>query len=455
MKRHTIPRVALVGRTNVGKSTLFNRLLERPKALVSDIAGTTRDRNTGECLWRGSEIEIIDTGGLDMEATDEIERQTQLQTNIAINESDLIVFVVDAKIGLLPQEQELARLLRSVRARVIVVANKAETPAERAQLETLEWSLQGLPKPLAISALRGSGVGDLLDLIYERLQELGKPPVPSVEKHPIRVAVIGKPNVGKSTLLNALVGEDRFITSPTAHTTREPNDTLIERNGKQFLFIDTAGMRKSAKVKKAGGLEAQAIARNQQVVRGADVTLLVIDASEPIGSQEKTLAGFIKDSGSGVMIVINKWDLIPDKTTTTMNRFREYIAASIPFLQIAPVLFVCALSNQRVKTIFSMIETVQHNRTQWIDQKTLDAFLASAMKSHRPSAGKGPSAPKILGMKQVGVAPVSFDLIVKAKRDSTLSQSYIRFLSNRLFALMDLQGTPMKIHIRAARAVSK
>ncbi len=454
MTEPRIPRVALVGRTNVGKSTLFNRLLERQKALVSPIAGTTRDRNEGDCLWRGTVIRLIDTGGLDVEATSEIEVQTARQTQIAMNQADLILFVLDTKTGPLPQEQAFARLLKKTHLPVIVVANKAETPTERSSVETQEWQLQGLPTPIPISALRGSGVGDLLDVIYEKLTAQKTPPVPAPSETAIRVAVIGKPNVGKSTLLNALVGEERFITSTMAHTTREPNDTLIVVNDSAFLLVDTAGMRKSGKVKKTGGLEAQAVRRNQQVVRGADVTLLVVEASEPIGSQEKTLAGFIKDTGSGVILIVNKWDLIQEKTTTTINRYREYIAASIPFLQIAPVLFVSALSKQRVKTIFSMIETVQKNRTRWIDQKELDAFLNLSMKAHTPSAGKGPTPPKILGMKQTEIAPPTFDLIVKAKRESTLSESYIRFLSNRLTQTFQLEGTPIRLHIRTARSVS-
>ncbi len=454
MNPSRIPRVALVGRTNVGKSTLFNRLLERQKALVSDIAGTTRDRNEGDCLWRGNVIRVIDTGGLDVEATDEIEKQTIAQTKIAIKQADVILFVVDIKTGPLPQEQALARLLKKSNIPVIVVANKAETPTERAQVNTHEWYLQGLPTPVAVSALRGSGVGDLLDLVYETLIERGIPPIASSEQEAIRVAVIGKPNVGKSTLLNALLGEERFITSPTAHTTREPNDTLFRVGDKAFLFIDTAGMRKSGKVKKAGGLEAQAVRRNEHVVRSADVTLFLIDASESIGTQEKTLAGFVKDSGSGVILIANKWDLIEQKTTTTMNRYREYIAASIPFLKIAPVLFVSALTKQRVKTIFDAIETVQRNRTRWIDQKELDAFLKNALNAHTPSAGKGPSPPKILGIKQTDIAPPTFDLIVKAKRESTLSEGYVRFLVNRLSETFHLSGTPIRVHIRIARSVS-
>lgn len=454
MPEQKIPTIALVGRTNVGKSTLFNRMLERPKALVSDIAGTTRDRNEGECLWRGKIIRVVDTGGLDVQTANEIETNTIAQTRYAMKHADLILFIMDAKVGPLPQEKELTLTLQKAKVPVLVVANKAETHAERASVLGQEWFLQGLPGAVAISGLRGTGVGDLLDLIFETLEKKGMAPVESRELVATRVAVIGKPNVGKSTLLNAMIGEERFITSPIAHTTREPNDTLVRVDEKNFIFIDTAGMRKAGKVKKAGGLEAAAVRRNEQAVRQADVTLFVIDASEQIGAQEKTLAGFLKNSGSGVIVIINKWDLVEDKTPTTMNRYREYVSASIPFLQIAPVMFVSALNKQRVRTIFAMIETVQNNRTRRIQEKDLEAFIKSMIASHRPAKGKGTSAPKILGLKQVDIAPPVFDLIVKTKKDNTLAQSYIRFLINRLSETFKLTGTPVKMNIRIARSVA-
>jgi len=454
MSERRIPTIALVGRTNVGKSTLFNRLLERPKALVSDIPGTTRDRNEGECLWRGKVVRIVDTGGLDVEAADEIEKNTLVQAKRAMKQADLILFVLDAKTGVLPQEKTLARELHRAKVPVFAIANKAETPAERASIEGPEWYLQGLHAPIAVSALRGTGVGDLLDLLFDALAKKGVPPVPSQELTATRVAVIGKPNVGKSTLLNAIIGEERFIVSPIAHTTREPNDTLVRIGDKNFIFIDTAGMRKAGKVKKAGGLEAEAVRRNEHVVRQADVTLLVVDANEPLGAQEKTLAGFLKDSRSGVIVIVNKWDLVEDKTPTTMNRYREYVAASIPFLQMAPVMFVSALTRQRVRTIFEMVETVQKNRTIQLTQKQLDAFLQNALRAHAPAKGKGTSPPKVLGLQQVDTAPPVFDLIVKAKREQTLSPSYIRFLINRLTDTFHLSGTTIRIHIRVARSVA-
>ncbi|PJA45016.1 ribosome biogenesis GTPase Der [Candidatus Uhrbacteria bacterium CG_4_9_14_3_um_filter_50_9] len=455
MKTTQAPTVALVGRTNVGKSSLFNKMLEKPKALVSDVAGTTRDRNEGECLWRGQIITLVDTGGLDVDFADEIETNTVKQAELAIKRADVILFVVDLKTGALPQERRLAATLAKSKKPVIVVGNKGERHSERLSVNEPEWQFPNLPSPIAVSAARGTGVGDLLDVIYETLIAIGKPPVDPVTIDAINVAVIGKPNVGKSTLLNGILGEERFITSPIAHTTREPNDTLITVDDKRYVFIDTAGMRKHGKVKKAGGLEAAAVRRNERIVKLADVTILVVEATEPIGTQEKILAGFLKESGSAVIIVVNKWDLVEDKKTNTMNEYRNYISASFPFLAWAPVLFVSALTKQRVKTVFEWIDRVQTNRSFTVDQKTLNAFLRNAIVAHTPAKGKGSKPPKILGIKQVGTKPPRFDLMIKAKRTDTLATSYIRFLQNRLQEQFKLVGTPIKVHVKLATSVSK
>ncbi len=448
------PIVVIVGRTNVGKSTLFNRMVERSKALVSAIPGTTRDRNEGDCLWRGQQIRLIDTGGLDIDRQNAIERDVVKQAEFAMKKADLILFVVDLKGEPAAEDIQLANRLWKTKVPIIVVGNKAEKPRERKGASKPEWRLRGLPAPVPVSAIQGSGVGDLLDLIYDKLIETGKHPVDYEKIEAIRVVVIGKPNVGKSTLLNALLGEERFITSPIAHTTREPNDTLFTVGDKNYIFVDTAGMRKRGKVKRSGGLEEAAVERNEYIIRYADVSLLVVEATEPIGTQEKTLAGYLKDSGSGVIIVVNKWDLVKDKETNTMNDYRSYMAESFPFLKWAPVLFISAKNNQRTANIFPLIDEVQkHRKTEFTD-KEIHRFLQKAIITHNPSKGKGATPPKALGIKQVSVAPPTFDLTMKARRTDALHPSYLRFLENRLREMYPLEGTPIRINVRIATSVS-
>ena len=455
MSQKKIPTAVLVGRTNVGKSTLFNRFLEQQKALVSKIAGTTRDRNEGECLWRGKIIRIIDTGGLDVKNENEIERNIVKQAHLAIEKADLILFVVDIKAGPLPQEQDLARMLSQTKKPVIVVGNKAERAQERISVEDKEWRLAGLPAPIAISALRVAGIGDLLDEIFNKLIEHGHHPIDSVTIGAIRVSVIGKPNVGKSTLLNTILGEERFITSPIAHTTREPNDILVKFDNKQYVFVDTAGMRKKNKVRKSGGLEEAAVKRNEHVISLSDVTLLVVEANQPMGTQERVLAGLLKNSGSGVIIVVNKWDLVDNKNTVTMNRFREYFAESFPFLKWAPVVFVSALTKQRVHDLFKVIDEVSANRSVKLTRTELEDFLNEATTIYAPKRGKGSRPPKLLGLKQTSSRPPTFDLIIKAQREDNLATAYITYLQNKLRVKFGLRGTPVRIQIRLATSVAK
>ena len=455
MLHENLPTVVLVGRTNVGKSTLFNRMIEQSKALVSSVAGTTRDRNEGECLWRGKIIRVVDTGGLDVNKQDIIEKNILVQAELAMVQADIILFVVDAKGEPTPKDLELASKLWKSKTPIIVVGNKAEKPRERTGLKKASWRLRGLPLPVAVSATQGTGVGDLLDEVFEKLEKAGKPPIDYRKINAIRVSVIGKPNVGKSTLLNALLGEDRFITSPISHTTREPNDILVHLGEKTYLFVDTPGMRKRSSVKKAGGLEEMAVDKNEFIIRRSDVSLLVVDATEPIGSQEKTLAGLLKASGAGVMIIVNKWDLVADKETNTMNDYRKYFANEFPFLACAPVIFVSALKKQRTNTLFEMIDEIQAHRLTELSDKVLEKFMHAAVRQHLPSKGKGSKPPKALGLKQTSSAPPTFDLTVKAAREDALHPSYLRFLENRMRELHKLEGTPIRIHVRIATAVSK
>lgn len=453
MSRPYIPKIALVGRTNVGKSTLFNRLIEEQKALVSDIAGTTRDRKEGECVWRGKIVQIVDTGGLDVEYADEIEENIVRQAELAMEQADIILFVVDMQAGPLPQDYELAQQLKEGDKPVIVVGNKAESPKLRNTADDPEWHFSGLGTPSAVSALRGKGVGDLLDEVYDLLEEIGKEPASPAQVKAVHVSLIGKPNVGKSSLTNSIIGQERFITSPIAHTTREPIDTLVERDDKSYVLIDTAGMRKKRKVRKSGGLEKKGVERTERILKKTDVALFVMDISQKIGNQERTLAGLIKNHNVGCIMVANKWDLIPDKDPGTINEYEKYISQSIPFLKWAPIVFVSAKTTQRVAGIFDLIDEVEKNRLRKVDSEELDEFWRAAVKQHLPSRHKGPKHPTVMGMKQIGIAPPRFEVIIKAKQTDVLHQSYLRYLENRLREQFNFMGTPIQIDVSAARAV--
>jgi len=450
-----IPTIALVGRTNVGKSTLFNRLIERQAAIVSKEAGTTRDRKEGICLWRGTVVKLVDTGGLDMERSDEIEASVAKQAMLAVAQADVILFVVDMKQGPLPQERQLAETLMKSGKTVIVAGNKAESPGMRSAAADPSWRLMALPAPIPVSALRGTGTGDLLDAIYQALDARGLKPAPLSEIKATRVTVVGKPNVGKSSLLNAVLGEERFIVSPIAHTTREPNDVLVEYAGREYILVDTAGLLKTAKMRKQGALAEQGAARTERALSKSDVALFVIDVTEPIGTQDKMIAGYIKEAGAGVIIVANKWDLVKDKETTTINRVREHIQGSLPFIAWAPIVFVSAKTSQRIPDLFAMVDEVQKHRHMEIPENDLEKYWRSAIRAHLPSRGKGPKPPEIMGMTQVGIAPPIFNLNIKSKRLDVLHPSYLRFLENRLRGSFDLSGTPVVINVRGLTARAK
>jgi len=446
-----MPVVAIVGRTNVGKSTLFNRLVEEHKALVSNVPGTTRDRNEAEVFWCGKTFQIVDTGGTDSEFGAVIEKATQEQVWNAVEKADLVLFVVDLKTGPLPQERALAKKLKTVNKPIIVVGNKAETPNLVASVHTTEWRLAGLNQPIAISALRGTGTGDLLDLIHKELRKAKHPAIEKKKELVLRVAIIGKPNVGKSSIVNAILGEERVITSPMAHTTREPIDLTVELNGKKYILIDTAGMRKSGKVKQAGGLEMAGVARTKSSVERADVVLLVLEANEQIGTQDKTIAGLLDGSTAGIIIIANKWDLIPNKTPDTINEYKRYVTGMMPFISYAPVIFTSAKTGQRIENIFNLVDQVQAARHREIPEEDLEKFLRRAVTHRSPIRGKVIKPPKVLGIRQTGTCPPSFAVTIKAKREDAISQSYLRYIENRLHEEFDFNGTPVVVRARLPR----
>ncbi len=446
------PVIAIIGRTNVGKSTLFNRLVERQAALTSKEAGTTRDRKDGWCLWRGRVVRVVDTGGLDINPNDEIERNIIEQGELAIKNADVVLFIVDLKTGLLPQEQDLARKLRNAKKPVILVGNKAEGPNSLRIAADPAWRRFGLGAPEPISALRGTGVGDMLDLVWAKLKTVGKDPIELSEVRPTRVAVVGKPNVGKSSILNAIMGENRFIVSAIAHTTREPNDVLVEWGEKDYILVDTAGLLKQAKMERHGKLMATGAEKTERTLRDADVALFVIDATLPIGTQERMIAGMVKGAGLGAIVVVNKWDLVPDKSPSTMTRYRNYLQANLPFLTWAPIMFVSAKTNKRIPNIFETVDLVQMHRFTELPETEVDAFWQAAVRKHLPSRHKGPTPPKIMGMTQTGIAPPTFHLTIKAKREDVLHPSYLRFLENRLRERFELEGTPVVINVKGMQA---
>lgn len=441
------PIVALIGRTNVGKSTLFNKILSEPKALTSPLAGTTRDRNYGSASWQNTKIIFVDTGGLDVERKDEIEKNVVRQAELAMTEAHLILFVVDLRVGLLPQERTLAKKLRQSGKPVLLVGNKADNPMLRARASDREWNALGLGTMYPVSGDNGTGIGDLLDALANKLQSKTSLVQSPFDREPIKIALLGKPNVGKSSLLNKMLGEERVIVSNIPHTTREPQDSLILRADMPFLLIDTAGIRKRAKI--IPGLEKSGVKKSLNAVRRSDVAVLIIDAKDMVGAQERHLAGIIEEFKKPVIIVINKWDLISGKTTNMMDLYRAKIIRELPFLSWAPIIFVSAKTGERTDKIFELALSAKLQGERTIDEQMLEKFLRRVVSKHRPIKGKGVRHPYIYSMKQVGVAPPTFLLSIKEL--APLHASYLRFMENQLRDEFGFQGVPIKIISKAVK----
>ncbi|MFH1226236.1 MAG: ribosome biogenesis GTPase Der [bacterium] len=443
------PKVAIIGRVNVGKSTLFNRLTENRLALTSAVAGTTRDRKYGEVIWRGQKFEIIDTGGLEIPEKNQQNKNKLIKTinqqvERAIEESEAVIFLVDAKDGPMPADKRLALSLKKLRKPFLLTANKIDQQKFLPKIN--EFYKLGCGEPLPISAANGSGTGDLLDRLIELLPPWAE--IETIEEKPaLRLALIGKPNVGKSSLINALTGEERAVVDESPHTTREPQDTLIEYAGRQFILIDTAGIRKKSKINK--GLESKGVARSIQAIRKAEVAVLVIEASQPLGNQEKHLTQVLTEAGCGVIIAANKWDLVVDKKTGVEQKFLDYFHRHFPYLAFAPIVFISAKTGQRVKKILDSVLAVQTAREKTVEEKTLDKFIKQMVKLHKPTKAKGVKHPRIFGLKQIGVKPPTF--LLKIDQKSGVHFSYLRFLENRLRQEFGFIGTPIKIVYKTLR----
>jgi GTP-binding protein len=442
------PTVAIVGRTNVGKSTLFNRLLERPKAMVSPIAGTTRDRNYGRARWRGAELIMVDTGGL--EDDQPIARGIRKQADIAITKADLIFFLVDMKEGVMPQDLAIAKFLKKIGKPIVLVGNKADSLSVMNQAENREWLRLNFGKPFAVSAASGAGTGDLLDRAFELLKiqpEKSKKISEISAIPPIRVAIVGKPNAGKSSLVNALLGEERVLVSEIPFTTREPQDTILLYGEQPLLLIDTVGMRKRARVEP--GLEKIGVDRSLAAMERADVIIFVTEAQNQMTVQDKHLAQIITEKNTGLIIIANKWDLVKDKGPATPNLFIDYYRNFFPSLDWAPILFISAKTGEKVQKIFETILIVKKEREKFLSQDELNNFLNRTLAKHRAvihRRKRGGARPLIKKILQIGIRPPSFQIVTTSKE--RIPEGFIKYIERHLRESFGFIGTPIRMEIK-------
>lgn len=451
--QNKLPVVALVGRVNVGKSTLFNRLTAEQKALVSDIPGTTRTNNEGSVTWRGKQFQVIDTGGLTFDESVPLEEDIIEQSQKAIKKADVVVFVTDAASGILPQEYELARRLQKIQNKpVILVANKSDNPRTESNIYSKEWMKLGFGTPIPVSANSGRNLGDFLDHLYTVLKKISKnPKVEKIKEDVIKISIIGKPNVGKSSLFNKIIGEDKVIVNDMAHTTREPHDTYMEYEYKQgsktkkqiFCFVDTAGIRRKSKVD--GVLERQGITKSIESLEKSDIILFVLDGSEPLSQQDMQLAGLMERRSKSVIIILNKWDLSEDTTDAKRNEIKDMIYAHFPFLSFAPIVFTSGKTGYRVHQIFPLLMHAHQARHTEIPDETLREFMVQVTREHRPARGKGTRHPEIKGFKQIAMAPPIFEMFIKHR--TSVHRSYVHYVENRIREQFDFFATPIVIKL--------
>jgi len=452
-----LPKVILIGNTNVGKSTLFNRLIEQPKALTSPTAGTTRDILTGQVYWQGINFELLDTGGVETilptkslkklapNLSSEFAADIIKKTHQALKKTDLILFIVDLQAGLLPQDKELNKSLKKLNKKIILVANKADNL--RLRDKVAEFYKLGLGEPFLVSAQNGLGTGDLLDQIViglRKIKRLRKGKKAEIKKA-IKISLIGKPNVGKSSLLNALLGEERFIVSPIPLTTREAIDTYLEYKNQNIILVDTAGIRKQAKIINA--LEKASVNRSLSNAKNSDLCLLMLDISEPITVQDSKLSQILIESKASIIIIANKWDVIEEKEIQTQNDFKKYIYRNLPHLSWAPVLFVSAKTHQNVHRVLDLALQVYEARQIKISENALSKFLKTALKKHKPSQAKGTQHPYLSSLRQIKTNPPEFAIHIR--QTDTLNPAYLKYLAKALREKFNLLGAPIKLRLKS------
>ncbi|MGL4344120.1 MAG: ribosome biogenesis GTPase Der [Cellulosilyticaceae bacterium] len=432
------PIVAIIGRPNVGKSTLFNRLAKARISIVDDTPGVTRDRIYADVEWLTHRFTMIDTGGIEPESNDVILSQMRRQAEAAVESADVIIFLVDVKTGLTDSDMHVANMLRKSHKPVIVVVNKVDD-MQHQMMGVYEFYNLGLGDPIPISAGQPLNLGDMLDEVVSHFPEVTDE---EEEDEAIKVAIIGKPNVGKSSLINRIVGEERVIVSDIAGTTRDSVDTEVEIEGQKYVLIDTAGLRKKKKVKE--DIEKYSIIRTVAAVERADIVLIMIDAEEGITEQDTKIAGIAHEAGKGCMVVVNKWDAI-EKDDKTMNSYLKNITNTLAYMQYAPLSFISAKTGQRVPKLFEMIQAISQNQTRRISTGVLNDVLYEAMAMNQPPSDKGKPL-KIFYMTQVSIKPPTFVIFVNDKE--LMHFSYVRYIENQMREAFGFKGTPVRFIIR-------
>lgn len=431
--------VAIVGRPNVGKSTLFNRLTQSRQAIVSDVAGTTRDRQYGKCEWCGKEFSVVDTGGWVVNSDDVFEGEIRKQVGLAIEEADVILFVVDVENGITDLDEQVADILRRSKTPVILVANKADNSTDH--YGAAEFYSFGLGDPYCISALTGSGTGDLLDLILSKFSDQQEE---TVEEDVPRFAVVGRPNAGKSSIINAFIGEERNVVTDIAGTTRDSIYTKYDKFGFEFYLVDTAGIRKKNKVNE--DLEFYSVMRSIRAIENADVCILMVDATRGIEGQDLNIFSLIQRNQKGLVVVVNKWDLVEDKSNVAVKTFENAIRNRLAPFTDFPIIFASAVTKQRIFKVMESAEQVYHNRTNRIPTARLNEEMLPLIEAYPPPSNKG----KYIKIKYCTQLPNTRipSFVFFANLPQYVKEPYRRFLENQMRERWNFCGTPINIFIR-------
>jgi GTP-binding protein len=428
--------VAIVGRPNVGKSTLFNRIRGGRSAIVSEHAGTTRDRHFGDAEWGGRQFWLVDTGGLVPESAESMDRAIRRQVEIALQESDLILFVVDAKEGLHPVDQAIAEKLRRAGRPVLLVANKVESAAD--ELTAHDFNALGFGEPVCVSASVGTRSGDLLDAMVAGLPGPGS----DAGDATVAIAIVGRPNAGKSSLANKLLGEERYVVHPVAGTTRDAVDSVMRYQGRLLRFIDTAGLRRRARVEE--DVEFYATLRTERAIDAADVCILVVDAALGLHNQDLRIATQAWDEGAGLVVAVNKWDLIADKDPNTAHRGEELLRKKAPFLQDIPFVYVSALTGQRVRKLLDTVLEVAEARSRRVPTAEVNRVLKDLVQRQQPPQKAGEEV-KLLYASQIGTTPPAFAIV--SNRPDDVPESYQRYLVHGFREAWSFRGAPVRLKI--------